>query len=388
MKRSISLFLLIVVLVSVFTSCGAKKNYKEAISLIDAGDYAAAYEILTELGNYKDAKELLGNFRYVLDSEEYGYFTAEGVYNEGDKTEMTYNSDGLLVSFVRSDGKFEFTYDENKNLIKETQTRNGETWVNREYAYDENGNLIKEITFASNLPLYQWEYTYDERGNMTQKIERYSKYLEIASLDLRYTCDYVYDEKDRLIESAVTWSGGSKERVCYVYDENGRLIREEMPNESGAVLIAEYTYNGKGDPIKEAHTSYIIEWTYDDSGRLTRKQQHNAYKFSPIGVEYTYEYTYDEDGKLIHEAYDDDASFTIDYTYDESGNLIKKFKEVKERSGIHKYTYVYDAHGNIIEYRNEKVGGLTYVSKYTYKLVYVPYEIHESIEGLINPEPH
>ena len=387
MKKRIFLLLIICLLSILLVSCGNRKNYKKALELIDAGDHAAAYEILNELGDYKDAKELLGNFRYVLLAMDTNYTAANGEPIESVDSAMTYTSDGLLSIWTRGTETYEYTYDENKKLIKEIRSTGDETWVANEYAYDEKGNLIKETNYAGQRPLWSWEYAYDDRGNMIQKVELYNYIGDLPYLEVRYTYDCTYDENDRLISSVTTWKGGSKELVDYVYDEGGRLIRKEQPTDGGAVTIAEYTYDERGNLLKEANDYYVIESTYDDNGNLVKQQQYAANNIS--GIRYIYEYTYDESGRLIKEECvhysNGETKITINFTYDESGHLVKKHKEQKQGSKIGKVTYLYDTNGNLIEHIDEMSNGEVYTSKMTYKLVYIPYELHGRIESLIHP---
>ena len=390
MKRLVSLSILLAVALSALISCGVSPKegeYKEALKLIDSGDYAAAQEILTELGDYKDAKDLLCNFRYVLMTKEINTKYPNGMSSEGPGTIMTYNEDGLLSVWISGDEKYEYFYDENKKLIKETHTTQEGTWPCNEYVYDEKGNLVKETNYAGKNPLYSSEYTYDDRGNMIRKVELYNRMMDMPYMEMRYTQDCTYDENDRLIADVTTWSNGSKDYVNYIYDQNGQLIRKERPTDSGAEILTEYTYNQSGKLLKEANVGYVIEWTYDENGNLIKHWEYNADNFS--AVRYIYEYTYNESGLLLRETYVgygyNKSSITTDYTYDQSGSIVKKCKEERRAESVTTYTYTYDTNGNLTEYIDEASSGTVSEVKMTYMLVYAPYEVDERIEGLIRP---
>ena len=64
MKKIFVLFSLLFSLTFCLVSCDSTK-YNNALALIENGEYAAAYEILDELGDYKDAQQKLGHFIYV-----------------------------------------------------------------------------------------------------------------------------------------------------------------------------------------------------------------------------------------------------------------------------------------------------------------------------------
>ena len=64
-------------------------KYNQALALIESGDYASAYALFKELGDYKDSATHLGCFYYVA--------TASTYEEEGDSREVTisYNEDNL-----------------------------------------------------------------------------------------------------------------------------------------------------------------------------------------------------------------------------------------------------------------------------------------------------
>ena len=392
MKRFVGLFVVLAIVLSALTSCGGgdlqAQKYTEALKLIDSGDYVAAREILIELGDYEDAKTLLGNFRYVLLTWEDSSTDANGEPLGGLNTVKTYSEDGLLVSSVCGNERFEYVYDENKRLIKELCSDGESTWCLCEYAYDEKGNLVKQTNYSSDsggtIPIRGFEYSYDDRGNMIHKVSLSNYDDELTSLSTFYTQDCTYDENDRLISTVKTQRDGTKERVDYFYDENGLLIREQKKKTDNSVTIFEYIfeyiYDESGKPLRELTDSGIWEYTYDGNGNLVKKQQNTATD------SFVYEYTYDENGRLVKEEFEyngggETKTVTL-FTYDETGTLVRKYREEKDGG---KFTHVYDADGNVVEYIYETSHGLVHKSKMTYRLVYSPYPLHERIEYLSYP---
>ena len=118
MKKIIILFISIFLVSFCFVSCNSTK-YNEALELIENGEYVAAYEILDELGDYKDAQQKIENFHYVpvrvtcSEEDEITYF------------EFFYNKDNLPSQVV-------YTYSYGDKFIED-------------YTYDANGNVIKEV---------------------------------------------------------------------------------------------------------------------------------------------------------------------------------------------------------------------------------------------------
>ena len=386
MKKLISLFLLICLLSVSLTSCGNGKKYNEALDLLDAGEHEAAYEILKELGNYKDAEELLKKFRYVLVITEPSTITEDGTLVSSDPSIYTYTNDGLLSKNTFGERVSEFVYDKNKNLIKTIST-DGSV---REYTYDDDGNVIKDISYSGETPMYGYEYAFDKKGNMIKKTVLQNTNPDFDDLSMRFTVDYTYDENGNLITALETTSGGSKYQIDYIYDESGKLIREVNPIDDGMVTIVEYAYDESDKLLKETnyYNEYVIDYTYDSNGNLIKEKRSGK----SASLDYTYEYIYDGDLliKENHLSYFNSVSSevktTIDYTYDEMGNLIKKILDYKRYGMIYTRAYLYDTNGNLIEYSEAREGGSTVIRKMTYKLMYVPYKLHETIEDMIKPK--
>ncbi|MBE6607046.1 MAG: RHS repeat protein [Ruminococcaceae bacterium] len=387
MKKLISLFLLICLLSISLTSCGNSKKYNEALDLLDAGEHEAAYEILKELGNYKDSEELLKKFRYVLETIEYRTITTDGTLVSGDPSIYTYTSDGLLSKNTFGERVSEFIYDKNKNLIKTVSTDG----LVREYSYDDMGNVIKDISYSGETPMHGYEYSFDKSGNMIKKTVLQNMNTDFDYLSTRFTVDYTYDENGKLITALETSSNGSEYRVDYIYDENGRLIREDEIIDDGMVTIVEYAYDESDKILKETnyYNEYVIDYTYDAKGNLVEEKRSGK----SASLDYTYEYIYDENGLLVREnqlsyfgSVSKEVKITVDYTYDDAGNLIKKILDYKRYGMIYTRTYLYDTNGNLIEYSEATEGGTTIIRKMTYKLMYVPYKLHETIEDMIKPK--
>ena len=163
MKKIIILFILIFLASFCFVSCNSTK-YNEALELIENGEYVAAYEILDELGDYKDAQQKIENFHYV---------PVRATYSEEDEiayVEFFYNKDNLPIQVVHTDS------DGDKSTS--------------DYTYDANGNVIKEVYTYSTGYKSTYDYTYDANGNVIKKV--YTDYDgDIDSVDFEYKLVYI-----------------------------------------------------------------------------------------------------------------------------------------------------------------------------------------------------
>ena len=340
MKKIISLLITVCILVSSLVSCNVFEKsslYKEANSLIEKGEYEKAYEILKDLGDYKDAEKMLSRFRYAPTS-----ITLKNSRMEDMKEtiEIKLNKNNLTESFIRPRGTYgdvvySLSYDDDGKLTeyKVSNIKDGETTYTdtTKYTYDKNGNMTREaMSSLSSTLQYSIEYSYDKNGNMTG-------YRRVNDTGEVIEHEYIYDKKGNMVEETHTWPDGKWSTSEYYYDKDGRLIKEEA-------------------------LSYITEYVYDDNGNLITETK-------------LYRGTTDED--------------KTENTYDEKGNLIKIVKtetkkgELSIRS-IQENTY--DENGNLIRKASTTpragIVDITLTTEYTYKFVYSPFDISEKYEEI------
>ena len=321
MKKILALLIVLCLLAPCLVACDSAK-YDDAKALIEEGKYEEAYAILTELGDYKDAKAMLANFYYIPVS---GTYTEDG---ETLMTEFFYTAENLPLRAVEKLGAevaytADYTYDDNFDLVKIVY--GGGEPGEFVYTYDDERRLIKEEHSYGDGEFYSYEYTYDEDGNCISSVFWYP--------DGGCTTDYTY-ENGILLRTVETYEDGSVYTTDFFYDEAGKLVREELESTDG--LSGTYTYS------------------YDESGNMV--EEHDVYSDGESAV---YIYTYDEKGNKLtaNVAYTDNFSYSYEYTYDENGNLTKLV-----------YT---DPDGVIQGWERE------------YKLVYIPCGITEQIERVI-----
>lgn len=153
--------------------------------------------------------ESIMTFRYSNDS----VFISTDITDDGKRSNKSFTAilkDDLLVKyFGEKNGESrvtEFVYDDNGNVILQTNYKKGEISRKCEftYNYDENGNLLKQTDVNENRTIeffpnglrksyneFNYEYTYDSSGNWIRKIvfENGKKYSE-SSRKITY-----YEEK-------------------------------------------------------------------------------------------------------------------------------------------------------------------------------------------------
>ena len=328
MKKILALLIVLCLLASCLVACDSGARYDDAKALIEEGKYEEAYAILADLGDYKDAKELLANFYYAPVSGEY---IEDG---EALTVEFLYDENNLLIRTVKTTadgGKYivDYTYDANHDLIKETYS--GLDVGEAVYTYDAERRLIKEAYVdAKEGSSSSHEYTYDADGNRLTEV-----YVD-GDGDDGYTMVDTYENGVWVGSVAIYEDGVRYESVC-TYDAKGNLIKEEFEGTDG--IIGSYAY------------------TYDENGNLL--EERDVYS---DGWEETYTYTYDADGNVLTASgvYSDGYEYSYVYTYDENGNRVK------------------------IVYTDSD--GAAETKEVEYKLVYIPFSISYIVEGYLSLE--
>jgi hypothetical protein len=214
---------------------------------------------------------------------------------------------------------------------------------------------------------------------------------------------YKYDKNNLPIELVAMQNSTEIMRMTMEYGSEGRLTKVFGDGES-----AEYIYGEDGVLLKTIDTRYdgsqdITEYMYDANGKMVGMK----YKYSN-GITATKELTYDANGNLIKEAYIDSDYYanTNEYTYDANGNIVKK-KNTESNGYWQIVERVLDDKGNVVKATTtDSSGGSTttqYVNSYDengfltireartsgstvmmeYKFVYVPYELSEDVEYIL-----
>lgn len=263
-----------------------ESNYQIAVKMLD-DNAGKAREKLIELGNYKDVKSLLKNFKYVLIKEE-------GANSLGKQTiTYQYNSKGLLTE------------------KKEKMPNSQKTTV---YNYDSNGKLVQEK---------------DDKGTTSYV---YYENVEMASKG-NETVKTTYNEQGRRKEEIITNADGSYTKITYAYyeHENGKIRCEDK-------YAFEYTKDGQ-------LYSHWTWGTYYDKKENKERRWIDVYNRNTLERRILYEYfnEYDAKGNLeyVTEYIDGKLSTTDEYKYDDFGNKIYWYRKSTGYESVTNYSYDY-----------------------------------------------
>ena len=285
------------VLISVIDALGKtsskKVNGDGAIeSITDANENVTTYEY-DSLGRLK--KEILP-FGCI---KEYEYNDVNLVVKEinGRNQETIYTYDKLyrLESLTDELGTISYEYDDNSNLLKVTETRDGKvTVIEREY---DKLNRVKTYIDANGNRI---EYVYDVVGNLSRLVYPDGKIVK-----------YYYDNANNLV-SVVDWQN---RKTQYFYDKNNRLYKTQRANQT----VQEIKYNDKGQVIKildkDSDGFIILEYNYEYDNEGNIKEEKTSFTSSGNTVESSV-MRYEEGNILSY--YND-----IKIEYDKDGNMIK-----------------------------------------------------------------
>ncbi len=349
MKKWVSLLVVTGILVSCMTAC-TQMSYKKALSLIEAGEYTQAYEILRTLDD-EQAKATKERFRFVpvkcemLDAGEDSKHTMT----------VTYNENNLPKSIVRTNAA-------------------GESEIYA-YTYDEQGRILQEAFNHQSNKQMTTDYSYDRNGNISKVIMDFYSGTQLAKL-------YTYDDNNRLIKETQVDSAGVDSETEYMYDGNGNQTQIVYKNPSGGEEVLNLIYDSQGKLLRKQFASMNEEYryTYDKNGNLIWSLYTDS-----MGSTTTQNYTYDANGKLLREEniYGEGHSRVYEYTYDVNGYLVK---EVYISSGLDRdYTtttvYTNDDYGNPIKMECSTGDQEPQVTYKEYRLVYLPFDYPETVES-------
>ncbi len=255
-------------------------------------------------------------FSYIIENEISRLQSA--AEDQGKRVEYTYlNESDLITSQFAYDGdllkerKF-WEYDENRLLVREI-TEDGKT------------RLIRQITPKPEAPYQGMPWIIEEKYG-DQGIERL-----IRKAVLHYTTGGRISQKD-ISDSA----GAFRYSLQYKYDEKGRLIEETDP----IGRVEQFSYDSCGNRISHKKSSGRTSstFTYDHSNLLT-----SSHQLGDDGVFLHEEYRYDRKNRLIFE--EKPLGHQATYTYNSSGLVAEKNFPLLG----HKVSYIYDFLGRPIE---------------------------------------
>ena len=167
MKKIIPLLLLILTLTCTMTSCKGK-DYKNAVRLVESGNYEEAHTLFTALEDYKDSQEYLGRFHYIPVS-----YTEK--YSDDDET--------YTIKATLGDNNL-------PSKLIHTEVEDGESYeFSVDVSYNANGKIIKLIENEDGYK-YITDYTYDAKGNMIKGVYTDSD-GETESLEIQYKLVYL-----------------------------------------------------------------------------------------------------------------------------------------------------------------------------------------------------
>jgi len=286
------------------------RRWSDASGSDDANDIITLYSYDTRGSSKKTVRKGIGN-------------TSTEAIQDGDLvTENFYNSLGRLTDVNDpNDGNTSYTYHTGGNVYQVTDP-NGNTTSNE---YDNAGRLM-EITDAEGS--YR-ENSYDSLGRVIKQIayDSYDNALMQSRLE--------YNGVGQVTRSAVMADADSTSSIStstdmvtdYNYaDSNGLFTYETMYYAVGTAATTSYEYDGLGRRIKTIDpggNQTVI--TYDEMGRVTRRQQ---IEDDPLGS--------------------NDLTITTDYVYDSLGRVHKQIEkpDVGDSGTWQTTVYLYDARGN------------------------------------------
>ncbi len=411
MKKLLSLFLALALILTTFASCGEAETALTATELLDLGE-----KYLLDL----DYEQAIVYFNQVIEVEprnSRAYMGAAEAYVGLGDTESAIN---LLKTALGVFADDEEVTIELLEMLIEIDPSTAEWYITLAQIYIDNGDTAKAAEIL--------QQGLSNASNTTE-IEALLNQLSPDLSELKPTSYYYYDEDGNITNSQEFeyYSNGNMAKSTFVseygvttineFDSNGNNVKSTSYSADGdSGPIQEYEYDDNGNVVTQTYSHdglvwAIYEYEYDTSGNLVRQINKNAsYTYSGgiysdaewhTGYIY-YEYEYDSDGNITKEVaryeYGDGAAHyvfhddtgetheygtkTTEYEYDEDGNVTKTTTTNSSTDGtvvVSTYennnsssgtastpTVEYDAYGKVISY-STTIDGTTYYTEYEYE---------------------
>ncbi len=204
-----------------------------------------------------------------------------------------------------------------------------------DFGYDSTGNLTG-ITYPDTSAE---QFGHDASGEVTTLRNRRGQAITLTRNALGQitrksypggrTTDFSYDNRGDLTNVTDSVLGVT----AMLYDAKSLLTRITYPDGKGFA----FDYNGAGRRTKRTcHDGYVLNYTYDDAGRLSRLADGTGKEIISYG--------YDTNGRLNRE--DKGNGTWTTYAYDDAGQLLELVNFAKDGGVLSRFAYTYDANGN------------------------------------------
>ena len=267
--------------------------------------------------NYTYAKGLATSLEVKCDSK----VTDVGIL----KSEVTYDSNGLLSSATDQDGnKVEYKYDGNKGTLTQTTDKlDSKNPVVTDYTYDSNTDQIKSVKQSdSNGNEYSIAYSYSSKSKLLEKISRDGTDYSIQ-----------YDEFGNKIDSKV----GSQSLASYSYGANNGPI---LSSTYGTGQNVSYAYDEFGNvETRKYNGKTAFNWYSDRGGNIIRENDYLNKRLT--------DFTYDTTGRLVRQTVADSSVtgssnkllFGFEYSYDLNNNITQVVTKTTDKTVKNKFTF-------------------------------------------------
>ena len=290
-----------------------------------------------------------GNIIEVSEYDKEGILISKKNYkynSKGSKIEevSTYDTTHNPLEPRKNDGpccetRYIYNYNSNGKVIEKKEVfENQNTFLSQSYKYDDKGNKIEEVSYRTYPLPEKITYKYDSIGNIIEEV-RYDK------------------------------NGIIYRKLGFEYNKNGKKVEE---NYFDREYMRRLKIDRKSINIYDPNLKYMLTATstfnYDLKGNLIQVSNF----FPKDSLESKLIYKYDLIGNQIENILynaDGTIAWKLNYAYDSGRNIIEY---TKNRNGFkNKYTCTYDSFGNIIEYfyysGSNLSDGYKLVRKHSYK---------------------
>jgi hypothetical protein len=397
MKRAIILFLPIFI----GFSCKTRNENSDWVKLNLNGKVKSIREIsYNAFEKFGEAKKTKRGRRYSWEYDtlfifnKFGQFTEKYLFNSDDsavgKFIYSYDNTRFVKKIIKYDStnkveySWHFYYDTRFNLLESSLVNNNfDTTYSYKYKYDNLNNIINEYCYYSDGSLvYSNTYNYDTitRSDGTQKVQVNKTYFNSFNVSINKLYnhrfnnnsyfEYQYDVRENLvelIEITINWGLFNREHhwdynLYQSYDYRGLLISTNFSNKGDYGNSCTYKYDEK-NRITAIEYSFgnIIYFLYDDRNniieekRIQDKYDRRYINNKIISIKlpdknrWLYSYKYDSHDNIVEYKEND----KITYSYDYIAGIVEVTMYNSNDSIITNYKYKYD--NKVVKYKNYNV---------------------------------
>ncbi len=209
---------------------------------------------ITKQTSIYDTSTYIESYDYQYDEKGYVLTKAFRSKWSDSSSYFEYDKQGFVTKMTVSDETWLLEYNSEKKITKLSMTWSNDRFESSfEWEYDSNGRIIKETEKnytegeLDQVEISVYTYEIDNQGRIISCIRSFEVGDNYSTTHTTYsdTVVYEYNAQNNIIKETSTWwsyLGSTGSNITeYQYDSNGNIIQEKYTNEEGNISITTYS---------------------------------------------------------------------------------------------------------------------------------------------------